>query len=536
MKKSIISFLPLFLLSVNLVAQDSIYVHKTDGSVVGFSMSAVDTMISTTSEQKLLLSYPENELKSITFPSQILESEVNLDKNDKPQSFNLLKSISFNKLNNADVAADFYFLADNSSDLTVVLPTISDFSALASSIVTTGSYVYLNGKLWAENNKMDFSKENNTIKVVAFNGDVRTYNLIVKNSGLPILKIQVPNEVEVGSDWSEFAMMNLASSSFSNVKIKGKGSHYKSGLKNSYNLKFEDKTSLLDIVKNKRWMLIANDADKTLMRSALAYNISSKYLGFDWTPNCKPVEFVLNGQYLGSYFLTEQVRVCDGRVENGYVLSIEDSADEGDDSFVASASGKLFVMKDPETGSAGAGLVRSQTIINQFESVLFGSSFQDAGSGYRSLCDINSFVDWFLINEIAKNEEAFFSDTYQTITEQDVLKMGPVSDMEKAFGISDSDTEGFVSKTTPWMSRLFEDPEFAALVKSRFAKIYAAKSDILNWIDTEAAMLQLSAASNDVVWNSANNVEASNASYQEEVKRLKTWLEGRLNWLNEELQ
>ncbi|HQJ90758.1 MAG TPA: hypothetical protein PLB70_09085, partial [Paludibacteraceae bacterium] len=278
MKKSIISFLPLFLLSVNLVAQDSIYVHKTDGSVVGFSMSAVDTMISTTSEQKLLLSYPENELKSITFPSQILESEVNLDKNDKPQSFNLLKSISFNKLNNADVAADFYFLADNSSDLTVVLPTISDFSALASSIVTTGSYVYLNGKLWAENNKMDFSKENNTIKVVAFNGDVRTYNLIVKNSGLPILKIQVPNEVEVGSDWSEFAMMNLASSSFSNVKIKGKGSHYKSGLKNSYNLKFEDKTSLLDIVKNKRWMLIANDADKTLMRSALAYNISSKYL------------------------------------------------------------------------------------------------------------------------------------------------------------------------------------------------------------------------------------------------------------------
>lgn len=90
------------------------------------------------------------------------------------------------------------------------------------------------------------------------------------------------------------------------------------------------------------------------------------------------------------------------------------------------------------------------------------------------------------------------------------------------------------------MARLFEDPEFVSLVKSRFAKIYAAKSDILNWIDSEAETLRMSVAGNEMVWRrlgaQPNEADAADVLYQKEVKGLKTWMEGRLEWLNGELQ
>lgn len=539
MKKSTVILLPSLLFSVSMMAQDSIYVHKTDGSVVGFPMSAVDTMVSSPSEQKIMLSYPESELESFSFSPQIPESEVNLNQADRLQSCNILMKVSFLKKDNPSLLGDVSVSAYGDSELMMVIPYLSDLSSLSPDFSSTGSFVYVNGIKWTEGQKMNFT-EVATLKIVAFNGDVRTYTLTVKNSGLPVVEISTPGAVEVGTDWTENATMKISSSSLGVMELKGKGSHFAPALKNSYNLKFDNKTSLLGITKNKRWTLVSNDVDKTLMRAALAYAVGSKYMSFDWTPSVKPVELVLNGTYLGNYFLTEQVRVCQGRIEDGHVLSVEESADEGEDAFVASASGKLFVVKDPETGSVGTGLLRSKDVIDHFESVLFATSFRDADSGYRSLIDMNSFVDWFLMNEMAKNQDAFISDCYLTITGSKILKMGPVSDMAKSFGNEDDDVAGFVSKESPWMARLFEDPEFVSLVKSRFAKIYAAKSDILNWIDSEAETLRMSVAGNEMVWRrlgaQPNEADAADVLYQKEVKGLKTWMEGRLEWLNGELQ
>ena len=66
--------------------------------------------------------------------------------------------------------------------------------------------------------------------------------------------------------------------------------------------------------KEKNWVLLANYADKTLMRNALAFETARNMMNFGFTPSVTFVDVVLNGENLGSYMLTDQVEVKDKRV------------------------------------------------------------------------------------------------------------------------------------------------------------------------------------------------------------------------------
>lgn len=515
-------------------AQNNVTIHMKDGSTIEYPLSAIDTLSDNEKTHRMTLSYSKEE-KELAPTSVITERDVNLDKKDVKQSYNVLSSISFTKANNSSLMKDV-FVEIGESDIKLVFPYLTDLSGLKMDFETTGSHVYFDGKKIESGAKCDFSQERK-LKVVAFNGDVRTYNISVVNSGLPIIEFST-NE-NMGEKWAAGSISikdSKGKETFKNseVKMKGRGKHYKESLKNSYNLKFENKEALMSLPSSKRWVLLSNAFDKTMVRSSVAFDIaSSDMFSFKWTPNSIPVELVINGKYVGSYTLVEQIRICEGRVDEGQIISSENSYEEGDDVFTTKQSGMTFIMRDPETGVSGTMLMRTQDLMDKIE-----ASMMSGKSDYTKSFDLQSFADWFVFNELIKNDEAISSDAYMVLSKDKVFSMGPVWDMSKAFGGEYGESfKGFVLKETPWFSHLLENSDFKKLVKSRLETISNGNSSFGKIIQKRADAVKLSAAGNEMIWGSlgCSNIDFETVSeqYDMELNKMIDWLDNRLVWLKE---
>ena len=100
--------------------------------------------------------------------------------------------------------------------------------------------------------------------------------------------------------------------------LRGRGHGTWSADKKPYKFKLKEKADLLDMGENKHWVLLANRYDPTLIRNQLVYYIASQ-MGLPYTPACQPVDLVVNGEYWGSYLLSEDIRISN-TVEDLYNL------------------------------------------------------------------------------------------------------------------------------------------------------------------------------------------------------------------------
>ena len=126
--------------------------------------------------------------------------------------------------------------------------------------------------------------------------------------------------------------------------------------------------------------------------------------------------------------------------------------------------------------------------INQFESILFSQSFRDPVSGYESFIDVDSLIDWFIINEIAKTVDArWYSSIYFTLIPGEKIKFGPIWDFDLSYGnlnYSDAQFEnGFYVKQNNWINRMYDDPSFVEKVKSRYSFYFDKLNEFKKEID-----------------------------------------------------
>ena len=175
--------------------------------------------------------------------------------------------------------------------------------------------------------------------------------------------------------------------------------------------------------------------------------------------------------------------------------------------------------------------------------MLFSEFFSDPNEGWQKYIDIDSFVDWYLINEIAKNYDArFYTSCYMNFKRGEKLKMGPLWYFDIGFGNAyNNDYEdcglmtGFHIMKAAWYTRLFEDPTFVAKVKERFNYFYNRRGDIMRKINEEANYLKYAVQENEHRWRTFYNYTWPNydiwGSYNNEVQSMKEWLNARFEWL-----
>ena len=379
------------------------------------------------------------------------------------------------------------------------------------------------------------------------------------HSGLPVVIINTPNNQDITSkdEYVENTLMSVLQMDIMDefcelTNMKGRGNSTWEAPKKPYAIKFDKKKSLMDLPEDKSWVLLANYYDATLLRNDLAFFMGNEISTLDWTPHYQQADLILNGQYKGIYQLGEKVKISKKRVnvgDDGFLLEVDAKADANEVTFNVTHIGQPINIKEPDVVVDGEDYNYIVDYLTNADAVLFSENWLDAEDGYKKYIDMSSFVDWYLVNEIAKNNDAiFYTSCYMNLKRGGKLKMGPLWDFDVAFGgypwepraseISNL-TTGFYIKGVSWINRMFNDPEFLSLVKERFNDFYSRKQDMLDHIDSKAAIIIEKVIEDNKLWGRITNKTASNeevkVAYQEKVNQLKTWLSTRLEWLKTNL-
>ena len=233
------------------------------------------------------------------------------------------------------------------------------------------------------------------------------------------------------------------------TECKGRGNASWNFPKKPMRLKFEKKQNALPDApaKCKKWTLINNYGDKSLMRNKIAFHMS-RGIGLSYTPYCQFVDLIFNGEYQGCYQLCDQVEVNPGRVEitemtpddiegealtGGYFIEIDAYANQ-EASWFESLRGIPVTIKSPDddeiTPEQSAYI---KDYFNKFETAVFTYGFTSETTGYRKYLNLDSFLQYFIVGELDGNTDYFWSIYMSKERGEEKFVVGPVWDVDLGF-------------------------------------------------------------------------------------------------------
>lgn len=325
------------------------------------------------------------------------------------------------------------------------------------------------------------------------------------------------------------------------IEIKGRGNSTWKWPKKPYKVKLEESAALVGTLAQEEWVLLANYADRSALRTQLAFSVAAA-TGLAWTPQSRYVDVVLNGQSVGLYLLTEQVEQGEGRVElpeDSYLLEVDARFRQNDEPGFRSKRGTPISFKDPDELTP-AERKEVKGAIREFEDVLYGPHFADPQRGYPAYVDVAAFVDWYLVEELFANQDSnFVTSVFVSWTPGGDFALGPVWDFDLSAGtkwLFERPAEGWHTRLgTHWIARMFEDPAFAARVKARWAELRPSVEATLNQIPATTDAIRTSAVADWALWHTGSDQVRGSVhagTFDGEVAYLDAWLRHRVSWLS----
>ena len=316
------------------------------------------------------------------------------------------------------------------------------------------------------------------------------------------------------------------------TQIKGRGNAtWTNCEKKPYRLKLDEKYGMLGMPSNRHWVLLANEGMwMGLMNDNLPFELGRR-MGMAWNPRQEPVEVVLNGQYIGLYFLTEQIRVGKDRVNiveqndnetdsvritGGWLLEIDNYEEPGNISFTEGSGEPFWVTpKSPEVLSA-----EQRNYITDFlleaDSAIY---VEDKDSvEWERYIDIDSLAIYYLVQEAVDNPEAFSGSCFMHKQRGDSTKLifGPMWDCGSSFTRYSKDYlfNEFIYENQPsycrcrWIAEIAKFPHFQERVRYHWQHFYNDVYPLMdNYIDSFAAKIEQAGTADFKRWpQSQSNV------------------------------
>lgn len=338
--------------------------------------------------------------------------------------------------------------------------------------------------------------------------------------------------------------------------------------------------SLLGLPAEEDWVLFAPYNDKSLMRDALAYKLG-RDLG-RYAPRTRYCEVVINDTYQGIYVLIEKIKRDKNRVDinslnvdensgvnltGGYIIKIDKDTGTGGDGWTSSftppgRNGTQTIFFQYEYPKADDITSQQKAYVQQFmtdfEFTLKGTGFADPVNGYARFIDTESFIDYYIANEVSKNVDAYRLSTFmykEKDSDGGKLNMGPIWDFNLGFGnanyCTQGNPEGWVTKFNTicpqdywlipfWWDQLMLDPAYRTKLAARWASLRANqfKTDrIITYIDSVYTVLNAEAQQRNFErWPVLGQYVWPNyyvgPTFQAEVNWMKDWITNRLNWMD----
>ncbi len=343
-----------------------------------------------------------------------------------------------------------------------------------------------------------------------------------------------------------------------NIRERGNGSL--SFPKRPYRIKFDTKQQVLDApAKAKKWTLIPNYGDKTLMRNMLAFELS-RMLEMPYTPYCSPVDVILNGEYKGCYQLCDQVEVNKNRVNitemtpadvsgipltGGYLFEIDAYADD-ETSWFISQDYNYVTIKSPDDDE-----------ITPEQSEYIRNHFNLMEANKKAYLDMSTFLRHFIVGELSGNTDTYWCTYMYKQRANDTIYTGPVWDFDLAFendirtypinGLDDYIYRTCGSYSGTMLNFVDElivnDPEVQQQLKDIWchARRHGLNADaMIAYLDSLELLLDQAQTLNFMRWDIMNQAVQQNpvvwGSYSAEVENVRRYIRERFEWMDNKLE
>ena len=305
------------------------------------------------------------------------------------------------------------------------------------------------------------------------------------------------------------------------MKIRLRGNSTSAPDKKPFKIKFDQAQSLFGLTAAKDWVLLANYYDKSNIRNYLAYTLANRldYLGFQ--PSSIFIDVYLNGEYQGLYLLCEHIEVNEGRVDiannysaNGissFLIEVDDRAvneyKDYPNMCYINFKEYIFTFKSPDRDNYILALQNNdQALITSYENDInwfktfinsaYTSLEKNNYTQYSKYYDLNSFMDYYIVQEFFKNVDISSTSQYYIIDqglETPKLACGPVWDFDIAAGAVDNsqsniystytNTNLYVKECDMYYRMLFSSPTFLRNFKARYKEVRPLLLEIIEEID-----------------------------------------------------
>lgn len=331
------------------------------------------------------------------------------------------------------------------------------------------------------------------------------------------------------------------------LTIRGRGNYSWSFEQKPYNLKFDYKAGILGMGAARNWVLITTYSDKTLLRNYMILNLSVE-AGLRGAVEVRYADVFFNGKYNGLYVLSEKIQIHQERLDMkkgmGTLFEIEMPYRHGDCSKCVITSTGMHLMIDDHKGTEPEFVTEGdkQSLKIQIDRAEAAMSDKDT---YKEYIDSDSFVKWYVINEFSKNYDSNFTTScYCYLNEEGKLAMGPPWDYDTCMGNQNSTAtgtspKGFHVADATWYAILLKNSAFLQEVKDMWTDMRdkGVFDDLLASVDTLVSHISESEKLDHSLWPNALKMsdlrgDQSLYTYKEEVEYLRTWMTGRIEWLD----
>lgn len=345
--------------------------------------------------------------------------------------------------------------------------------------------------------------------------------------------------------------------------------------KKPYRIKFDlssrifKGSALQSPAKCKKWTLINNYSDKTLMRNIVAFEMGRR-MGFSYVPWCQPVDVILNGEYRGNYQLTDQLTVdahrvnieemmpedCEGEaLTGGYLVELDGYA-ESEASWFRSICGNPVTIKSPSDSEITPGQYEYiQNAFNEMEAGIMLHTPEGGPTDFRRHLDEESLMRYFLTEEVTGNPDAFWSCYLTKQRGEDFFRVGPIWDFDIAFDndyryfpVNDqgdflSLARGGAGNSRALLKRIFRDQAFCDSLIGMWNEVRTSgritPAGATALIDSLARELHRSQQLNFLRWPILGTKVQVNpraaGSYEGEVQWLREFMQNRIPWLDRQV-
>ena len=301
--------------------------------------------------------------------------------------------------------------------------------------------------------------------------------------------------------------------------------------KKPYAIKFETKQSLLGMAKAKKWVMLANYRDRTLIRNAVAFELARK-TSLAWTPSGKFADVIINGEFLGNYYICEKIEVKKNRLElddDSYLLEFDTSYDE-EFKFKTEYNDLPVNIKYPsEPDKIQYNYITDY--INETEKTL---QLDADDSTYLDYVDQNSFIDYFTVYALSTNSELMHpKSVYMHKDKNGKLSAGPVWDFD--YGTFKLNKTGLINQKTALFKPFFEKDSFKEAFKQRWPVIKDSLGSMNAFIDSLANYVKESNEQNIKLWPiniTAHKIGDEEKSFDEAIEMLKKALQNKIKELD----